>query len=60
MARVVLALVGLLLLAGCQATFQMVFIVSSDATPRRYTLMFGLGYWNGLSSFSQAPVTISR
>jgi hypothetical protein len=45
---------------GAAATFQMVFSVPPDAAPGKYMLMFGLGYWNAMSSFSQAPVTISR
>lgn len=42
------------------ATFQMIFNVPADATPGKYTLMFGLGYWNGVTSYAQAPVTISN
>jgi hypothetical protein len=44
--------------AGASVTFQMVFLVPSDAAPGQYTLFFGLGYWNGISSYSQATVTL--
>jgi len=43
---------------GASVTFQMVFLVPADATPGKYTLFFGLGYWNGISSYSQATVTL--
>ncbi|HXB04289.1 MAG TPA: DUF4232 domain-containing protein [Candidatus Angelobacter sp.] len=43
---------------GGAATFQMVFLVPADAAPGKYTLFFGLGYWNGISSYSQATVTL--
>jgi hypothetical protein len=36
----------------------MVFLVPADAAPGKYTLFFGLGYWNGISSYSQATVTL--
>jgi hypothetical protein len=43
---------------GASVTFQMVFLVPPDAAPGTYTLVFGLGYWNGISSYSQATVTL--
>jgi hypothetical protein len=43
---------------GGAVTFQMVFLVPPDAAPGKYTLFFGLGYWNGISSYSQATVTL--
>ena len=46
---------------GASVTFQMVFLsVPADAAPGNYTLTFGLGYWNSMTSFTQAPVTISK
>jgi hypothetical protein len=36
----------------------MVFLVPPDAAPGTYTLFFGLGYWNAISSYSQAAVTL--
>ncbi len=44
--------------AGSAVTFQMVFLVPVDAAPGKYTLFFGLGYWNGISSYAQATVTL--
>ena len=44
--------------AGASITFQMVFLVPVDAAPGKYTLFFGLGYWNAMTSFSQATVTL--
>jgi hypothetical protein len=44
--------------AGQAVTFQMVFLVPVDTAPGKYTLFFGLGYWNGISSYSQATVTL--
>jgi hypothetical protein len=43
---------------GSSVTFQMVFLVPVDAAPGKYTLVFMLGYWNAMTSFSQAPVTL--
>jgi hypothetical protein len=43
---------------GGAVTFQMVFLVPPDAAPGKYTLFFGLGYWNAISSYSQAAVTL--
>jgi hypothetical protein len=50
-------LVGLIPPGGA-VTFQMVFLVPPDAAPGKYTLVFGLGYWNAISSYSQATVTL--
>jgi hypothetical protein len=36
----------------------MVFLVPPDAAPGSYTLTFGLGYWNAMTSFAQAVVTL--
>jgi hypothetical protein len=47
-----------LIATGGSVTFQMVFLVPPDAAPGKYTLVFGLGYWNGISSYSQATVTL--
>ncbi len=44
--------------AGAGVTFQMVFLVPNDAAPGKYTLFFGLGYWNAIASYSQATVTL--
>ncbi len=44
--------------SGQAVTFQMVFLVPADAAPGKYTLFFGLGYWNAMTSFSQAIVTL--
>jgi hypothetical protein len=44
--------------AGASVTFQMVFLVPADAAPGKYTLFFGLGYWNAITSYSQATVTL--
>jgi hypothetical protein len=46
--------------AGASITFQMVFLVPLDAAPGRYTLTFALGYWNAMTSYAQAQVTIRR
>jgi hypothetical protein len=43
---------------GASVTFQMVFLVPRDAAPGTYTLTFGLGYWNAMTSFAQAVVTL--
>jgi hypothetical protein len=43
---------------GGAVTFQMVFLVPGDAARGKYTLFFGLGYWNAISSYSQATVTL--
>jgi hypothetical protein len=43
---------------GASVTFQMVFLVPADAAPGTYTLVFMLGYWNAMSSYSQATVTL--
>jgi hypothetical protein len=43
---------------GSSVTFQMVFLVPPDAAPGSYTLTFGLGYWNAMTSFAQAVVTL--
>jgi hypothetical protein len=43
---------------GGAVTFQMVFLVPAGAAAGKYTLFFGLGYWNALTSFSQATVTL--
>jgi hypothetical protein len=45
---------------GAQVTFNMVFKVPADAAPGTYTLMFGLGYWNAITSVLETPVTITR
>lgn len=44
--------------AGASVTFQMVFLVPANAAPGKYTLVFMLGYWNAMTSFSQAIVTL--
>jgi hypothetical protein len=44
--------------AGGSVTFQMVFLVPADAAPGPYMLVFMLGYWNAMTSFAQAPVTL--
>jgi len=36
----------------------MVFLVPADAAPGKCTLLFGLGYWNAITSYSQATVTL--
>ena len=43
---------------GASVTFQMVFLVPVSAAPGRYTLTFGLGYLNAMTSFAQAVVTL--
>jgi hypothetical protein len=43
---------------GASVTFQMVFMVPADAAPGKYTLVFMLGYWNAMTSFSQAAITL--
>lgn len=43
---------------GASLTFQMVFLVPLGAAPGTYTLVFGLGYWNAMTSFTQAAVTL--
>lgn len=43
---------------GGAVTFQMVFLVPAEAAAGKYTLFFGLGYWNAISSYSQAAVTL--
>ena len=43
---------------GSSVTFQMVFMVPADAAPGKYTLVFMLGYWNAMTSFAQAIVTL--
>ena len=49
------------LAAGATVTFQMVFLnVPADAAPGKYTLVFMLGYWNAMTSYVEAPVTIKR
>ena len=45
---------------GAQVTFRMVFKVPAAAAPGTYTFMFGLGYWNAMSSVLQVPVTITK
>ncbi len=45
---------------GASVTFQMVFKVPADAVPGKYTLLFGLGYWNAVTSYAQAPMTITK
>ena len=45
---------------GGHITFRMVFKVPADAAPGTYTFMFGLGYWNAISSVLETPVTITR
>jgi hypothetical protein len=45
---------------GAQVTFNVVYKVTADAAPGNYTLMFGLGYWNAISSVLETPVTITR
>jgi len=45
---------------GAQATFNMVFKVPANAAPGTYTFMFGLGYWNAITSVLETPVTITR
>src|SRR5260370_17488627 len=44
---------------GASVTFQMVFLVPVGAAPGKYTLTFGLGYLNAMTSFAQAVVTLS-
>jgi len=43
---------------GASITFQMVFLVPVGAAPGKYTLTFGLGYLNAMTSFAQATVTL--
>jgi hypothetical protein len=43
---------------GSSVTFQMVFMVPADAARGKYELVFMLGYWNAMTSFSQAPITL--
>ena len=43
---------------GASVTFQMVFLVPRGAPPGTYTLTFGLGYLNSMTSFAQAVVTL--
>jgi len=43
---------------GASVTFQMVFLVPLDAKPGTYTLTFGLGYLNAMTTFAQAEVTL--
>src|SRR2546425_708897 len=43
---------------GASITFQMVFLVPRDAAPGKYSLTFGLGYLNAMTSFAQAVVTL--
>jgi hypothetical protein len=43
---------------GATVTFQMVFLVPVSAAPGKYTLTFGLGYLNAMTSFAQAVVTL--
>ncbi len=43
---------------GASITFQMVFLVPRNAAPGKYTLTFGLGYLNAMTSFAQAVVTL--
>ena len=45
---------------GAKVTFNMVFNVPADAAPGTYTFMFGLGYWNAISSVLETPVRITR
>jgi hypothetical protein len=45
---------------GARVTFLLVFKVPADAAPGNYTFMFGLGYWNAISSVLETPVTITR
>jgi hypothetical protein len=45
---------------GAHITFRMVFEVPADAAPGTYTFMFGLGYWNAISSVVETPMTISK
>jgi hypothetical protein len=45
---------------GASVTFQIVYKVPADAAPGEYTFMFGLGYWNAISSVLQVPITISK
>jgi hypothetical protein len=45
---------------GAQATFDIVFKVPADAAPGNYTLMFGLGYGNAISSVLETPLQITR
>jgi hypothetical protein len=41
-------------------TFRFVLQVPSDAAPGAYTFVFGLGYWNAMTSSFQVPVTITK
>lgn len=43
---------------GASVTFQMVFLVPRDALPGTFTLTFGLGYLNAMTSFTEAVVTL--
>jgi hypothetical protein len=43
---------------GASVTFQMVFLVPVSAAPGKYTLTFGLGFLNAMTSFAQAVVTL--
>lgn len=44
---------------GASLTFQMVFLVPVGAAPGKYTLTFGLGYLNAMTSFMQAAVQLN-
>jgi hypothetical protein len=45
---------------GASITFQMVFLqIPPNAARGSYTLVFMLGYWNAMSQYSKAPVTIA-
>lgn len=45
---------------GGRATFRMVLQIPPDATLGTYTLVFGLGHWNGISKFNQKAVVRIR
>lgn len=46
------------LASGARATFQMIFAVPADARPGTYTLVFGLGFSNGISKPVERSVEI--
>ena len=45
---------------GASITFQMVFLqIPPRTAPGDYTLVFALGYWNAMTAWVKAPVTIT-
>jgi hypothetical protein len=45
---------------GASVAFRLVFKVPADAQPGKYTFMFGLGYYNAITSSFEVPVTITK